>query len=73
MTCDRVAATNGSDSNAGTLSAPYLTPQKLADTLTAGQTGCLRGGSYSTTDIYVLNVSGAGFRIRSYPGRARDA
>jgi len=71
VTCDRVAATNGSDSNAGTLSAPYLTPQKLADTLAAGQTGCLRGGSYSTTP-YVLNVSRSGFRIRSYPAeRAR--
>lgn len=68
VTCDRVAATNGSDSNPGTVSAPYLTPQKLADTLTPGQTGCLRGGSYSTTNLYILNVSGAGFRIRSYPG-----
>jgi hypothetical protein len=72
VTCDRVAATNGSDSNAGTLSAPYATPQKLADTLTAGQTGCLRGGSYSTTGTYVVNVTRSGFRIRSYPAeRAR--
>lgn len=72
VTCDRVAATNGSDSNAGTLSAPYLTPQKLANTLAAGQTGCLRGGTYSPATSYVLDVTRSDFRIRSYPGeRAR--
>jgi hypothetical protein len=72
VTCDRVAATNGSDANAGTLSAPYLTPQKLADSLASGQTGCLRGGSYSSSATYVLNLTRSGFRIRSYPAeRAR--
>jgi hypothetical protein len=71
VTCDRVAAPGGSDSNAGTLTSPYATPQKLADTLASGQTGCLRAGAYSGGN-YVLTVARSGFRLRSYPGeRAR--
>jgi hypothetical protein len=46
--------------------------QRLADTLGSGQTGCLRGGSYSTTSTYILNATRGGYRLRSYPGeRAR--
>lgn len=70
--CDRVAAPDGSDAAPGTLAAPFLTVQKLADSLVAGQTGCVRGGRYTSSDVYVLDVSEGGFRIRSYPGeRAR--
>ena len=45
--CQRFASPTGSDSSAGTLAAPYRSVQKLVDSLGAGQTGCLRGGTYS--------------------------
>jgi hypothetical protein len=72
-TCAKVAAPSGSDSAAGTESAPYRTPQKLAGSLSAGQTGCLRGGSYTTTGSYILSPSqggtaGAPITVTSYPG-----
>jgi len=37
------------DSNPGTLSAPWQTPQKAANSATTGQTVCFRGGSYPQT------------------------
>jgi hypothetical protein len=74
-TCDRVAAPSGSDAAAGTQSAPYATPQKLADSLSAGQTGCLRAGTYRQASgrPYLLRVSrggaaGSPLTIRSFPG-----
>jgi hypothetical protein len=63
-----VASTSGSDSNPGTLSSPYRTVQKLSDTLGSGQTGCLRGGEYTSSTTYILNAARGGHRIRSYPG-----
>ena len=42
--CAKYASTSGSDSAAGTAASPYRTAQKLADSLGAGQTGCLSGG-----------------------------
>ncbi len=67
--CSKFVATNGSDGSAGTQAQPYRTAQKLADSLAAGDTGCLRGGTYSGT----MNVSSGGTRsapitITSYPG-----
>jgi hypothetical protein len=44
--CDRYAAPQGSNRNAGTLSRPYRTAQRLVDSLRPGQTGCLRSGTY---------------------------
>ena len=46
-TCDRVASPSGSDGGAGTLQSPYRSAQKLVDSLAAGQTGCLRAGTYT--------------------------
>jgi arylsulfatase A-like enzyme len=69
-TCDRVSATTGSDSSgAGTSASPWRTAQKLADSLTAGQTGCLRTGVY-TEDVTATDSGTAGARItiRSWPG-----
>ena len=74
--CTKVASPTGSDSNAGTESSPYRTAQKLADSLSAGQTGCLRAGTYESSG-YVLRFghggsSSAPLRIQSYPDeRAR--
>jgi parallel beta-helix repeat protein len=62
--CDRVAATNGNDSNPGTASAPFQTAQRLADSLSAGQTGCLRAGTYAGG----LRVATSGVSVTSYPG-----
>ncbi len=40
-------ATNGSDSNPGTIDQPWKTIQKAADTLVAGATVYIRGGTYN--------------------------
>jgi hypothetical protein len=48
--CARHAAPAGSDANAGTYEHPYRTAEKLTDSLSAGESGCLRGGSYSEAD-----------------------
>ncbi|HEY4392823.1 MAG TPA: right-handed parallel beta-helix repeat-containing protein, partial [Polyangia bacterium] len=42
-------ATTGSDSNAGTMAAPWATLQKAANTAVAGDTVWIRGGTYLIT------------------------
>jgi hypothetical protein len=76
--CARYAAPGGRDRNRGTKARPFRTAQRLADSLRAGQTGCLRGGVYDHVEGgYVLRVDHGGTRgapitIRGYPGeRAR--
>ncbi|MEJ7891199.1 MAG: right-handed parallel beta-helix repeat-containing protein [Solirubrobacteraceae bacterium] len=76
VTCDRYAGGFGSDSAPGTLTQPYRTAQRLANSLTAGQTGCLSTGTYTDelAGPYVLNVlrggaPGAPVTIRSAPGQ----
>jgi parallel beta-helix repeat protein len=69
VTCDRYAATSGSDSAAGTAAAPYRTAQKLADSLSAGQTGCLVAGVFN--ESLRLNHGGSPgspIRLTSAPG-----
>jgi parallel beta-helix repeat protein len=47
VSCTKFASTSGSDgSGDGSFARPYATPQKLVDSLSAGQTGCFRGGTY---------------------------
>jgi parallel beta-helix repeat protein len=47
VSCTKFASTSGSDrSGDGSFEHPYATPQKLVDSLSAGQTGCFRGGTY---------------------------
>ena len=62
--CDRIAAPNGSDSATGTEAAPLRSAQRLVDSLTSGQTGCLRSGSYDQS----VTVRQAGITVRPYPG-----
>jgi len=50
-------APTGSDSNAGTLAAPFATLQKGADVAVAGDTVYIRGGTY---EITAPKTSGAG-------------
>jgi parallel beta-helix repeat protein len=69
VTCNRFAATSGSDSATGTSAAPYRTAQKLMDSLVAGETGCLGAGTYSES----LRVNhggqpGAPIQLTSAPG-----
>ena len=46
---DYYVATTGSDSNAGTMDAPWATLQKGASTAVAGDTVWIRGGTYAVT------------------------
>ncbi|HJZ60739.1 MAG TPA: right-handed parallel beta-helix repeat-containing protein [Miltoncostaeaceae bacterium] len=45
--CSKYAATNGTDTSAGTAATPYRTVNRLVASLTAGQVGCLRDGAYT--------------------------
>jgi hypothetical protein len=72
VSCDRVASPSGSDSGLGTLSSPYRTVARLRDSLSAGQTGCLREGTYgsstSWTDFNRSGANGNPITFVSYPG-----
>jgi hypothetical protein len=46
---DYYVATNGDDTNVGTLALPFATIQKAADTMSAGDTCYIRGGVYRET------------------------
>ena len=67
VTCDLYVAPGGSDGLPGSAAQPFATVQHLADTLAAGQTGCVRGGSY-TEDVTVTHAGqpGAPITITSY-------
>lgn len=65
--CDRFASTSGSDRAAGTIGHPYRTVQRLVNSLSAGKTGCLRGGVYDE-DVVIKHggTATAPMVIRSY-------
>jgi hypothetical protein len=63
--CTKVAAPTGSDSNPGTETAPFQTAQRLVKSLDAGQTGCLRAGTYGGSDLRMQKPDTA---LQSYPG-----
>lgn len=68
--CTKYASPSGVDSAAGTLSAPYRSAQRLADSLRAGAVGCLKNGVY---DQETLSLRYGGTRsnrvvLRSAPG-----
>jgi nitrous oxidase accessory protein NosD len=69
LTCNRTASPTGSDSAAGTGAAPFRSVQRLVDSLAAGQTGCLRAGTYAE-DVRINEGgrSGAPVTLTSYPG-----
>lgn len=62
-TCDYAASPSGSDSASGTVQAPYRTVQRLVSSLSPGQVGCLRAGTY-TGNVKVSRGGGAGAPIR---------
>jgi parallel beta-helix repeat protein len=49
--CDLYAATNGSDSAAGSRVQPVRTAQRLVKALHSGQTGCFRAGTYRFAEL----------------------
>ncbi|KHD72310.1 right-handed parallel beta-helix repeat-containing protein [Actinoplanes utahensis] len=51
-------ATNGSDSNAGTLAAPFATIQKAIGAVSAGGTVAVRGGTYALKTNIQITKSG---------------
>jgi parallel beta-helix repeat protein len=67
--CALYTARNGSDSAPGTLTQPFESVQHLADALSAGQTGCVRGGAY-IEDVTITDAGapGAPIAITSYRG-----
>ena len=62
-------APTGSDSNAGTMTAPFATLQKANDAAAAGDTILLRAGTYNCTGQITLSKSGTSdTKIWAYPG-----
>ncbi|MEW6364535.1 MAG: right-handed parallel beta-helix repeat-containing protein [Acidobacteriota bacterium] len=63
---------NGNDSNPGTISSPWRTIQKAADTLAAGDTVYIRAGTYRTRVLPRNSGNGASSLITyaAYPGEA---
>src|SRR6266446_5930779 len=76
--CTYYISPAGSDTNSGTIQAPWKHLQKAFDTLTAGQVVCLRTGTYEpagayNTPSYRHTISRSGQQgnpivIRNYPG-----
>ncbi|MDQ6775638.1 MAG: right-handed parallel beta-helix repeat-containing protein [Actinomycetota bacterium] len=75
--CALVASPSGSDHDSGSVSSPFLTAQKLVDSLKPGETGCLMSGPYdlaggSSGSQLKFNHGGssdAPITLRSYPGQ----
>ena len=67
--CDKVASPHGSDAFPGTTAAPYATVDHLANSLNAGQTGCLRAGVFQG-DVRITQGGSASAptKLTSYPG-----
>ena len=73
VSCSLYASPSGSDGASGSLSSPFRSAQHLADSLQAGQTGCLLGGTYSTGSTAVKfnhgGTAGSPITLTSYPGQ----
>jgi Periplasmic copper-binding protein (NosD) len=70
VSCSLYASPVGSDAANGSLAGPFRSAQKLVDSLAAGQTGCLRGGSYGQSELRFNHggAAGAPVTLASYPG-----
>src|SRR5712664_2325872 len=76
--CTYYVSPAGSDTNSGTIDAPWRHLQKAFETLTAGQTACLRAGTYEPVGVYNTpsyrqtfsrtGKPGNPIVIRNYPG-----
>jgi hypothetical protein len=63
--CAKVASPTGDDSASGAAGRPYATVQRLVNSLAAGETGCLRAGTYRQDEF---TLATPGIRLTSYPG-----
>ena len=75
--CDLYASPTGSDSAGGSIEAPLRSVQRLADSLSTGQVGCLRAGSYEGSgdpgDPYrELKITRPGITLTSAPGEQAE-
>ncbi len=73
VTCDRIASPAGSDvAGDGSAANPFHSVSRLDLSLSAGQTGCLRAGTYGDTGTAHLiaqnGAAGAQITITAYPG-----
>lgn len=66
----RFVATNGSDSNAGTIASPYATLSKAVSSSASNDTIVVRGGTYRAQRN--INVSKSGLKIKAYPGETPE-
>jgi hypothetical protein len=69
---DYYVAKNGSDTNAGTLAAPFLTIQKAADVAVAGDTVFVRTGTYRETVRPAASGDDAASQITFQPYNNED-
>jgi hypothetical protein len=68
--CTLVASPTGSDSGSGTPAAPFQTVQKLISSLTPGQTGCVKQGTYDEDVTFrTSGTATAPITLTSYPGQ----
>jgi parallel beta helix pectate lyase-like protein len=62
--CTLFASPTGSDSASGSVTSPFRTVTKLVGSLSSGQVGCLRGGTYSED----VTVGKSGITLTAYTG-----
>lgn len=51
-----------------TVSPGAGTAQNLVSSLSGGEVGCLRGGTYTSASLYILDLTKPNITLRSYPG-----
>ncbi|MDR2475501.1 MAG: right-handed parallel beta-helix repeat-containing protein [Bacteroidales bacterium] len=56
-------ATDGNDSNPGTITSPYATLNKAQSVVAAGDTVYFRGGTYSVSESQIMEISGIFARV----------
>jgi parallel beta-helix repeat protein len=61
-------APNGNDNNPGTLEEPWLTLQKAADIMVAGDTTYVRSGTYDRVNLKRSGSPGQYITFQAYPG-----
>src|SRR5882724_3121694 len=64
-------ATNGLDTNPGTIAQPYRTVSNAVTHASPGNLIYVRGGTYSTNKIVTISINGTAanpIRLRAYPG-----
>ncbi len=66
-------ATNGNDGSGGTMTAPFLTVQKGANTAQTGDTVFIRSGTYTVLNVTLANdgLPGKPITISGFPGEPR--